>query len=105
LVTILQDKRVVFKLLSVRKNRTVTEDAGNVYHLLEDKHPFFWCILCDFAMCFSVNVGNSLFNIVNHFLQNLWVIRLNIFFEKSSQREVWPGMFMRSQWPKATPNT
>jgi hypothetical protein len=36
----------------------------------------------------SIGIGNSLFSIVVQFLQASWVIRLNPFFENSSQKQM-----------------
>jgi hypothetical protein len=58
----------------------------------------------EFAKCFWVNAGNSLFNIVFQFLQTLSAIRINSLFKESLQNEVWRGKVLRSRWPKATPN-
>jgi nitrate reductase gamma subunit len=56
---------------------------------------------CDFAKCFLVNAGNSLFNIVFQFFKASWVIRRNSFFEKFPQKEVWRGKGWRLWKPKA----
>jgi hypothetical protein len=48
-------------------------------------------VLVLLAKCFCVSCGNSLFSIVFQFLQSLWVVQINSFFDKSSQKEVWRG--------------
>jgi hypothetical protein len=45
---------------------------------------FFGIVLCDFAKCFWVNVGSSMFSIMFQFLQASWVIPINSFFDKFS---------------------
>jgi hypothetical protein len=61
-------------------------------------HPFY-CISCDFVESFWHNIGDGLFSVMFQFLQALWVIQINCFFEKSAQNEVWQGKVWRVQWP------